>query len=113
MIENQKYWCDKINLINLKKEMSTFFDLLINKTDAISCSILDQDENIIFSKNKELHSQNYKIELQKLFKIIKLISKNYKTNLDYHSKIQTIICSDMDKGGENGFFLLLKTSLKW
>ncbi len=70
--------------------------------------MIDQDENIIFSNNKDINSQKYEIELKKLIKIIKLISKNSKTVLDYHSKIQTIICSEIDRVRDNCFFLLIK-----
>lgn len=86
-----------------------FFDLLFKKTDAISCSLIDQEDNVIFSKNKDSTSQTYKIEFKKLYRVIRLISKNFKTLLDYQTKIQTIVCSEINNIEGNGFFLLIKS----
>lgn len=86
-----------------------FFDLLFKKTDAISCSLIDQEDNVIISKNKDSTSQNYEIELLKLYKVIKIISKNFKTRFDYQTKIQTIVCSEINNIEDNGYFLLIKS----
>ncbi len=86
-----------------------FFDLLFKKTDAISCSLIDQEDNVIISKNQDSNSQTYQVELKKLYKVIKLISKNFKTLLDYQTKIQTIMVSEINNIEDKGFFLLIKS----
>jgi hypothetical protein len=86
-----------------------FIEILFKKTDAISCSLLDQENNAIFSKSRKHLSEIYEIELKKLYKAIRAISRNFKKFFNYETKIQKIICSELNKTDNNGFFLLIKS----
>ena len=82
---------------------------MFNGTDAISCSLIDQDDNVLFSKKRDSISEIYDIELLKLYKVIKLISKDFKTHIDYKTKVQSIFCSEIHNRENSGFFLLIKS----
>ncbi|UCC18552.1 MAG: hypothetical protein JSV62_10625 [Promethearchaeota archaeon] len=86
-----------------------FFDLLFEQSDVISCILIDQYDNEIFSKKRDYIAKPYDIELMKLYNVIKLLSEDFKILLDYQTKIQTIFCSEINNREDTGFFLLIKS----
>lgn len=70
---------------------------------------MDQEDNVIFSKKRDSYSKIYDIELIKLYEVIKLVSEDFKTLLDYQTKIQTLVCSEINNIESSGFFLLIKS----